>query len=317
MSSSATPFEEERELGFKKFYPITLGEVINEKYKVIAKLGFGTHKYAALKIYDHDLVAEDEVDNETAIYKHLSTAGNPEHPGKMYVRTIQDSFLVTSKAGNLHRCLVHEVLSNDILSLRGSPHDALNPIDRVLDIKEENILLGLVDPAIVEQLDTNEIATSSFYKTVNGYNLYKSANFGIPTKFGRPILCDFPLARNGQVEHCHDIQPDPYRAPEAWDMFENRLMFDGVDPSTGTYGNRFHLASIVGFLGPPPVEFLQRSECSSVSFDDKGNWKCLNPIPSMSWEESERNIEDPNKKGFLDFCPQDGSVDARIESVAV
>lgn len=87
-------------------------------------------------------------------------------------------------------------------------------VNRVLDIKEENILLGLVDPSIVEQLDTEEIATSSLYRSVNGYNLYRSANFGTLTKFGRPILCDFSLARNGQVEHCHDIQPDPYRAPE-------------------------------------------------------------------------------------------------------
>ena len=87
-------------------------------------------------------------------------------------------------------------------------------VNRVPDIKEENILLGLVDSSIVEQLDTEEVATSSLHKGVNGYNIYRSANFGIPTTFGRPILCDFSLARNGQVEHCHDIQPDPYRAPE-------------------------------------------------------------------------------------------------------
>ncbi|KUJ06239.1 kinase-like protein [Mollisia scopiformis] len=354
MSSSVTPFEEEREVGFEKFYPMTLGEVINEKYKVVAKLGFGsastiwccrnlaTNKYAALKIYAHDLVAEDEIDNETAIYKHLSTAGNPDHPGKMYVRTIQDSFFVTSRAGNPHQCLVHEVLSNDILSLRYTRPDRKLPeamLKQILihlllaldflhsechiihtDIKEENILLGLVDSSIVEQLDTKEIAASSLYKSVNGYNLYKSANFGIPIRFGRPILCDFSLARNGQVKHCHDIQPDPYRAPEVilempwgyavdiwnvgvmvWDMFENRRMFDGLDPETGKYGNRFHLASIVGLLGPPPLEFLQRNECSSVYFDDRGNWKCLNPILSVSWEDSERNLEVSNKKGFLDF----------------
>lgn len=84
----------------------------------------------------------------------------------------------------------------------------------MLDIKEENILLGLADSSIVEQLDTEEIAELSFYKSVNGYNIYRSANFGIPKRFGRSILCDFSLARNGQVEHCHDIQPDPYRAPE-------------------------------------------------------------------------------------------------------
>jgi serine/threonine-protein kinase SRPK3 len=40
MSSSATSFKEEREVGFEKFYPMTLSKVINEKYKVVAKLGF-------------------------------------------------------------------------------------------------------------------------------------------------------------------------------------------------------------------------------------------------------------------------------------
>lgn len=79
-------------------------------------------------------------------------------------------------------------------------------------------------------------------------------------------------------------------------MFENRRMFDGLDPETGKYENCFHLASIVGLLGPPPPEFLQRSEYSSVYFDDKGkplilrtciygsnthttgNWKCVNRV---------------------------------------
>jgi serine/threonine-protein kinase SRPK3 len=32
-----------------------------------------------------------------------------------------------------------------------------------------------------------------------------------------------------------------------------------------------------------------------------GNWKCLNPILSVSWEDSVSNLEVSNKKGFLDF----------------
>ncbi|OBT91268.1 hypothetical protein VE02_00350 [Pseudogymnoascus sp. 03VT05] len=212
----------------------------------------------------------------------------------------------------LKQILIHLLLALDFL------HSECHIIHT--DIKEENILLGLADSSIVEQLDTKEIAESSFYKSVNGYNIYRSAIFGIPTRFGRPILCDFSLARNGQVEHCHDIQPDPYRAPEVilempwgyavdiwnvgvmvWDMFENRRMFDGLDPETGNYGNRFHLASIIGLLGPPHLEFLQRSEYSSVYFDDRGNWKCVNTVPRVSWEDSERNLHGSNKKGFLDF----------------
>ncbi|KAH9217843.1 putative serine/threonine-protein kinase sky1 [Leptodontidium sp. 2 PMI_412] len=183
ISSSATPFEEEREVGFEKFYPMTLGEVINKKYKVVAKLGFGS-------------------------------------------------------ASTIWYC--------------------------------RNLAL---------------------YKSVNGYNLYRSANFGTLTKFGRPILCDFSLARNGQVEHCHDIQPDPYRAPEV--ILE---MSWGYAVDIWNVGVMY-----VGLLGPPPLEFLQRSEYSSVYFDDKGNWKCLNPVLLVSWEESERNLESSNKKDFLDF----------------
>ena len=88
------------------------------KYSMALIRCISTNNYAALKIYAHDLVAEDEINNESTIYKHLSTAGNPNHPGREYVRKIQDSFVVTSRAGNPHQCLVHEVLSNDILSLR-------------------------------------------------------------------------------------------------------------------------------------------------------------------------------------------------------
>jgi serine/threonine-protein kinase SRPK3 len=163
-----------------------------------------------------------------------------------------ESFSIKSRAGHSHQCLVHEVLPNDILSLRYAHPDlkfteaflkqilvhlllaldflhdechiihtgqllllsVLENVNNVLDIKEENILMGLNDSSILEQLDTPQIAASSLYKSVNDYNLYRSVNFGIPTRFGRPMLCDFSLARDGQVEHRHDIQPDPYRAPE-------------------------------------------------------------------------------------------------------
>lgn len=96
-------------------------------------------------------------------------------------------------------------------------------------------------------------------------------------------------------------------------------MFSVRNPDTGKYEDRFHLASIVGLLGPPPLEFLQRSEYRSPYFDDRGksliprmcirqpnmhttgNWKCANPVLSVSWEDSEKNLKGPNKQGFLDF----------------
>jgi serine/threonine-protein kinase SRPK3 len=62
-----------------------------------------TNQFAALKNYAHNFVSEDEIENESAVYKHVSTAGNQDHPGKMFVRTIQDSFFIKSRAGHFHQ----------------------------------------------------------------------------------------------------------------------------------------------------------------------------------------------------------------------
>jgi serine/threonine-protein kinase SRPK3 len=207
-----------------------------------------TNKFAALKIFAHDYGA---VENQTAIYKRLSTAGDPEHPGRMYVRKIQDSFSVTSTAGNTHQCLVHEVLFNDLSRLRlffperklheacvryfllhlllaldflhrvchiihtgqATPHYALENIDRMPAITESNILVGLIDPSILNQLDAKEIKGSVLCKRVKGYNIYTPVHFGF-AKFGSPILCNFTHTSNEQVERCHNIQRYDYRAPE-------------------------------------------------------------------------------------------------------
>lgn len=57
-----------------------------------------TNKYAALKIYAYNLVAEDKIANETNIYKHLSTAGNPDHPGKIYSTFVPSRIHFLSRA---------------------------------------------------------------------------------------------------------------------------------------------------------------------------------------------------------------------------
>lgn len=92
-----------------------------------APTNYSTKSYSALKIYAHNLIAEDELDNETAIYKHISNSEHTDHPGKAFVRTIVESFVCKSRAGNLHQCLVHDVLSNDILTLRYHSRDRRLP----------------------------------------------------------------------------------------------------------------------------------------------------------------------------------------------
>lgn len=54
-----------------------------------------------------------------------------------------------------------------------------------------------------------------------------------------------------------------------WDLFQDKHMFDGRDPA-GKYTNRYHLAEMIAYMGPPPVEFLERSEASRKFFDAQG-----------------------------------------------
>jgi hypothetical protein len=136
-----------------------------------------TNKFAALKIYAHDLVSKDEIENESAIYKHISTAGNQDHPGKMFVRTIQDSFFVKSRAGHSHHCLVHEVLSNDILSLRYALPDRKMP-EAMLKQTLIHLLLALDflhDECHI--IHTGESIVVRFAATVNPCLRYKRREY--------------------------------------------------------------------------------------------------------------------------------------------
>ena len=49
-------------------------------------------------------------------------------------------------------------------------------------------------------------------------------------------------------------------------------MFHGIDPEDKQYSNRFHLAEMIAYLGPPPTEFLRRSDEYKEYFDEHG--KC-------------------------------------------
>ncbi|TAQ86917.1 hypothetical protein B7494_g4749 [Chlorociboria aeruginascens] len=279
-----------RRAGFEKFYPMTVGEVINEKYMVVAKLGFGLAStiWCGRNLEQVSLkgLKEDNIDNEIAICKHLSTAGNPDHPGKMYVRTIQDFFVVTSRAGNPYQCLVHEVLSNDILSLRYARPDRKLPEAM---LKQILIHLLLALDFLHSEYERREYL-AGFGRFIYLGSAEHKRNRGI-----EPLQkCQWIQSlQKRKLRYPNKVWPpdfaDPYRSLEVilempwgyavdtwnigvmvWDMFENRCMFDVLDPETGKYGNRFHLASIVGLLGPPPLEFLQRGECSSVYFDARG-----------------------------------------------
>ena len=137
--------------------------------------------------------------------------------------------------------------------------------------------------------------------------IYISRQLGAIKSPGAPVLCDFGEARDGTFENEDDIQPEVYRAPEVvlemkwsysvdiwnvgvmvnplriskkaktspdllqiWDLFENKHMFDGIHPESKKYKNECHLAEMVAYLGPPPLDFLQRPGAALEYFDEFG-----------------------------------------------
>jgi hypothetical protein len=54
-----------------------------------------------------------------------------------------------------------------------------------------------------------------------------------------------------------------------WDLFENQHLFK-VEDSKGQDSNLYHLVEMVALLGPPPKDFLQRSNYALEFFDNNG-----------------------------------------------
>ena len=59
------------------------------------------------------------------------------------------------------------------------------------------------------------------------------------------------------------------------------------------------MAELVAMLGPPPPEFREQRQLSSVFWDELGNWKDLGPIPDISLESLAETIKGEDKEGFL------------------
>jgi serine/threonine protein kinase len=114
--------EEETVSGYnpKHYYPVKLGEVVHERYKIIGKLGFGSastvwlcrdlqeqHEYVALKVYI----------NSSKYHRELP----------IYVRKMYDSLELQGPHGT-HICLVHQPLGISLGELKAlTPEGLFSP----------------------------------------------------------------------------------------------------------------------------------------------------------------------------------------------
>ena len=112
--------EEETIPGYnaEHYYPVSIGQVFNDRYQTIGKLGYGSastvwlcrdrytpNKHVALKVY----INCSKVHRELPIYEHINSLRS-EHHGRNHVRKLLKTFNINGPHGT-HICLVHQPMS--------------------------------------------------------------------------------------------------------------------------------------------------------------------------------------------------------------
>ncbi|KAE8137298.1 kinase-like domain-containing protein [Aspergillus pseudotamarii] len=226
----------------EKYYPVNQGEVLNDRYQILAKIGYGVTStvwlakdlvasiYVVVKIYITGQSRNHE--RELHIYKHMDMV-ETKHPGRNFLRKLLDHFYIQGPHGR-HVCLVHEPLgtSADVLVKMSPGHvmtlDDMKPGIRQLlialdflhsechiihtDLQLKNLLLPGPEISYLSRFEEAEITDPSPRKILKERTIYQTLNF-LP-RGGLPVLADFGEARLGDIDHTDDIMPNVYRAPE-------------------------------------------------------------------------------------------------------
>jgi serine/threonine-protein kinase SRPK3 len=183
-------------------------------------------------------------------------SANPAHPGLKYIRLVQDSFTIPGPMGP-HLSLVYEPMREPLWPLQrrmidglysfgllaytvkflltgldylhnecniihtgGSiPHFSVILTVTLLDLKPENVLVGLEKTLSLDDIVADEINSPSPRKVLSERTIYSSRNdFGHPKSTPRrPKITDFDAAvqvTGFRKTFTHPIQPNCYRAPE-------------------------------------------------------------------------------------------------------
>ncbi|QMW42280.1 hypothetical protein G4B11_005604 [Aspergillus flavus] len=291
---------EEQTLPFydqKQYYPVQPGEMLKDRYCTIAKLGYGAYstvwlvwdekarEYASLKVCVQTEENESSpVLNEINMLHRLEKFAEKDHPGLDFTRLARDIFEIDGPSGS-HYCIAFKPQGNSVRTLQETFPNAQ------LHISSANIVMDIEDDTILKDVEQQETEYPSTPITTE--------------LSGHPWLTDFGQMRvvEGRINQDWWMS-DLYRAPEVllqlpwgypvdiWsigvmtlELLEGKNLVDPVDRVHGQYVLPLALAQYIGYLGPPPLEIIQKSPLFQTYFDSKGNWISEPPIPKTPLEE--------------------------------
>ncbi|KAH0593263.1 hypothetical protein MHUMG1_08985 [Metarhizium humberi] len=263
------------------FHQTQPGQVLDSRFKIIAKLGYGSRstvwlaenikfkrwckssipRYVSIKI----AALDTDASREAAHSKRIAEA-DPSHEGLSFIRLPLEAFQLHAPQGT-YFCLVFEPMRETLFGLqRRLPGnriplqlfklyvfcllealDYLHSVCHLIhtDIKDDNIMITFEHDAVLNKFATRQKDSFQPRRTRpgDGRAIYLSqSDFG-PLQGRRllPKLADFNLC-----------------FPGMWNLLEDMSLFERPAGDDGEYDAHVHLAQTVSLLGDPPKLVIER-----------------------------------------------------------
>ncbi|RMX87549.1 hypothetical protein D0869_02287 [Hortaea werneckii] len=277
---------------------------------------------------------------EEAISHYIKSIDAEHHPGKAHLRVALEDFKVEGPFG-LHQCLVFPCLGTSLTNLRDLFDDGA--LDKTLlqkyllviltaldfmhqtgiihtDLSPNNLLVGANETAI-SKVEQAELAEPSPRKVLADRTIHLS--YEVPTTYNPPVITDFGAARLGDPgqKYSGDVMPGVFRAPEViagmewdsqidiwsvgvmiWNLLEDGNLFQPF--KDGQLDDEVHFAQMISLMGPPPKQFLERSDRWLKYWDAEDedflrNWIAATPIPEQTLETREMRLTGKDREVLL------------------
>ncbi|KAG6234561.1 hypothetical protein E4U25_005921 [Claviceps purpurea] len=286
----------------KYFHPTEPGQILDGRFKTIAKLGYGRGstvwlaenlerkiwskskipRYVCVKITALDLADPDEIE-----FLQLVSNANPSHEGLKYIRVLLDVFDMKGENGT-HSCLVFEPMGETLYQFQRSlpgerfqirhfkaylymllkALDYLHTDCRLIhtDIKDDNIMVFHMADSDLKPF-ANYCKTSAqphYVGKEDGRVTYLSYD-KISGKGGREVLLGIPWSYKVDIWNLGLMM---------WNLVQDTDLFENSIGADGEYDAHVHLAQMASRLGAPPRILIERERlCRQNKQDDLVNLK--------------------------------------------